>query len=89
MEGSQFQPAPYKVLLMNGRVFLRFMQSKAPAFGPFDKVADGSYEYAEPDRGVHALYRAGGTWIYSCSYVAMRAQRVDASELEQVEAAER
>jgi hypothetical protein len=74
--------APYKVVIIRGKPYLKFTQNESEPFGPFRVVSNSELEYAQSERGVHSISRGETGWYYSDSYVQMRALRVDASEIE-------
>jgi hypothetical protein len=75
----------YAAVLINGQVYLQLNanQDAAGRIGPFVKTSEGAYICeAENNEGTHSLYRSSnGEWLYSWSYIHMRAVRVDATAL--------
>lgn len=72
--------------MINGKLFLKFLENDTKPFGPFEKFKNNAdrYVYYPNDRprefgSAMQIYKAreSGEWLYSDNYVAMIALNVD------------
>ncbi len=83
--GQYASELPYKIVFIQDQVFLKFMANDTAPFGPFFPDSHGTpaaYTYEDSRGGVRSIRSHGEDWWYSWSHIKMRAQEVDASELE-------
>jgi len=72
---------PYKFVYENGELFLKFTPNDSEPFGPYRKTSSSRYEYAGLGRGVHSVRLSDKVWWHSDTFLEMRSQEVDATEL--------
>lgn len=75
----------YTAKIKEGQVYLQLNTNPSPGgrIGPFVKQSDGKYICDTKNKGMHSLSKSkDGEWFYRWSYIHMRAQRVNASILE-------
>jgi hypothetical protein len=75
----------YKIVIISGEVYLKFVKNDTPPFGPFSAISPTEYEYRERGKGVRSVALVQGVWLYSNSYISMSSVKVDATELSLLE----
>ena len=80
----------YKVILINHKIYLRFLDDDSKKIGPFEKYNENNerYIYIPKDRpqvfaSAMQIFRQRGSdkWLYTDNWVHMRASRVEPNDI--------
>jgi hypothetical protein len=68
-----FSTDPFRLVIVHGRIYLKFTGNDSEPSGPFERISDNIYEYRDNVRGTQTICQVS-PWTHrnSCARIALR-----------------